>query len=651
MDSASSRNHIDPLANHMADTHFMDSMVQDSYAADELYVTESCRQESQPYHFMDDEHAAFDFSLLGNYVDQPVDALGADAIVNSSHFPVASEYLSVTPTSNSSNAQPTDSEAILSDFVNPIELLKQSIEQQPSSLSGPPHTVSGNTVNRSHESINGPSDVENRDNGTNATVNLDYFQLAAACEDSDYQMGNKGFRSRAATTGGISDSGMGNNYSRHMSSYPSPVPNASLPATGDSSDGDSRVLQKEVKKEVTSPTFIMGQDEADPELQFSSVAEANAWRAFQVQVDYDPTIPTTVEEKRKLVAQMLKAMKSVEYAEDNEGMIRPFREQKHNPIRMEIVCWNILDSCISRHENGPLLAIYDSKSKSTGQIPTFAERMEKIIECLWTQKTICKHLLDAYYMFTFVDDPVCSRNRVVANKNLNKRKGEVMNAGKKALGHSRSNSKSITTKDNSEAPEGLHTPFSTPHRETSARDTSTPMTINSNVKNMTLSSPQEPHETPVAVSSPAEPSRIHQSTMPMSIRNQLINTPANRYVEPSNIGASGFTGHGQSNQSFVRSQSTNAIHALGHYNPPYSPYSREQIAEHFRSYPLPQPVSYQSPTHTQNINRRAMGPAPHPWTNYPGASSPTPSHGHSRKRSQDESEGSDFQPSPQKKAR
>lgn len=48
------------------------------------------------------------------------------------------------------------------------------------------------------------------------------------------------------------------------------------------------------------------------------------------------------------------------------------------------------DSCISRHENGPLLAIYDGKAKTTGQMPTFKDRIDKIIECLWVGLSLGK---------------------------------------------------------------------------------------------------------------------------------------------------------------------------------------------------------------------------------------------------------------------
>lgn len=45
-------------------------------------------------------------------------------------------------------------------------------------------------------------------------------------------------------------------------------------------------------------------------------------------------------------------------------------------------------------------------------------------------------MLDPYYLFQFVDDPVASQKRVLANKNLNKRKGDIMNAGKRMMNKS-----------------------------------------------------------------------------------------------------------------------------------------------------------------------------------------------------------------------
>ncbi|PGH36199.1 hypothetical protein GX50_00883 [[Emmonsia] crescens] len=690
MDSADSSGYYHPLVQPVPMEGFFNNIMaqQFSFVDEATYHMENFREEEYPSSGLtNDEPETVDPKLIGTLVPEPVDAMGGNAIPDFALYPPATESLSVTPLSKTPNPQHSVAEMAPTDFVGPSSTPKQSTEHHASALPAPPHSASGNTVNPPTKSANSTaSDAEKSQYDPTDAVNLDFFQPKTAAENSECEARqDTGFRSCAANTGGISDFGMRGNYSRHQPSYPSPVLNAPFSANPGGSESAAPATHHqptEMKVEntaPTSPTSPTSQGGPDPELQFSCVEEANAWRAFEVQVDYDPTIPKTPEAKHKIVTEMVKAMKSIEFAEDNEGMIRPFREQKHSPIRMEIVCWNIMDSCISRHENGPLLAIYDGKAKNAGQIPTFRERMEKIIECLWTQKTICKHLLDAYYLFTFVDDPVCAKNRVVANKNLNKRKGEVMNAGKKALGHSRTNSKSTPAKRTSEAREGLCTPFSTPCRETPTRDTSTPMTINTNVRNMTLNSSPQVHSQgtqQIGFSSPAEPPDqenmahpIHHGILPMAAHHQLINTPAaGRTFGPNLMVASGFAGHGQPASGFARSQSTNAIHGLGQNLSLYTnngPYNREEMTEQFRQYAPAQlqPVMYRSPP-APNPNRRAMGPAPHPWVNYQPTTSPSParrqshnapsseaSYGHSRKRSQDESDASDYFPSPQKKAR
>lgn len=252
-----------------------------------------------------------------------------------------------------------------------------------------------------------------------------------------------------------------------------------------------------------------------------------------------------------------------------------------------------------------------------------------------------------------------------------------MNAGKKALGHSRTDSKSTPAKRTSEDREGLCTPFSTPRRDSPTRDTSTPVNINTNVRNMTLNSSPLTHSQgthQMGFSSPTEPSTqdnmaypMHHNTFSMAAHPQLINTSATgRTFGLNPMISSGLTGYGQPAFGFARSQSTNTIHGLGQNTPLYNngPYNREEMTEQFRQQASTQfkPAIYNSPG--PNSNRRAMGPAPHPWITYQHAPGPAParygsrnahsteaSYGHGRKRSQDESDASDFVPSPQKKAR
>ncbi|PYH34195.1 uncharacterized protein BO87DRAFT_436064 [Aspergillus neoniger CBS 115656] len=167
---------------------------------------------------------------------------------------------------------------------------------------------------------------------------------------------------------------------------------------------------------------------------YSSVEEARAARPVQDGVREDSTLPTNDLQKQAIVRALTKAMLSFKNAEDNPGMIKPFKEGKYSAERVECVCWEILDCVITRQISGSLLAAHGLKRKITSDLLTFAERMTKVLDCLETQKTICKHLLDAPYMHQFVDDPQAAQKRVIANKTLNKRKGEVMNAGKQVLG-------------------------------------------------------------------------------------------------------------------------------------------------------------------------------------------------------------------------
>ncbi|OJD16185.1 hypothetical protein AJ78_03617 [Emergomyces pasteurianus Ep9510] len=689
MDSTHPSGYYHPLVQPVPTEGFFNNIMaqQFSFVDEATYHMESFREDCTSSGWVNPKHETVDPRLIESQDPEPVNALGGEETISEfAPCPPATETLSITPPSKTSNPKSSRAEMAATDYVGTSATRKHSTEHSESILPALPHSASGSTLNPQSKNANSAGcDGEKNEYDSTDAVNLDFFQPKAAAENTKREARHDTYF-RSCTTN--TEIGMTGGYRRHQPYYTSPVRSASFPINAVNPDSDLSVptthqpedmkVESRTPTSPTPPTSPARQIDPDNELQFSCAEEANAWRAFEVHVDYDPTIPKTLEVKRKIVTEMLKAMKSIDYAEDNEGMIRPFREHKHSPIRMEIVCWNILDSCISRHENGPLLAIYDGKAKNSGQLSTFRERMEKIIECLWTQKTICKHLLDAYYLFTFVDDPICAKNRVVANKNLNKRKGEVMNAGKKALGHSRTNSKSAPAKHTSEVHEGPCTPFSTPRRETPTRNTNTPMTINTNVRNMTLDSSPHIHSQPtqqMGFSSPAEPPNqentshpIHHGIIPMASHPQLINTSdTGQNFGPNLMITSGYTGQSQPAPGFMRSQSASAIHGLGQ-SPLYKnngPYNREEMTEQFRQYSPAQlqPIMYHSPS-APNSNRRAMGPAPHPWMSYQHTTTPAPSshqphnapfseasYGHGRKRSQDESDASDYFPSPQKKVR
>ena len=178
-------------------------------------------------------------------------------------------------------------------------------------------------------------------------------------------------------------------------------------------------------------------NQIDTETLFTSLQESVHWRSQQVvenKPEYDETIPRELHKKQACVKLLFKAWKSVACATDNPGMKKPFEEERHDNARVECVCWMLLEALIRRSESGPLLVSYDpTKTKENPAITSFAMRLDEVVISLREQKTICKHLLDAPYINTFVDDPVRARNRVASNRDLNKKKGDTMSLGKGLL--------------------------------------------------------------------------------------------------------------------------------------------------------------------------------------------------------------------------
>jgi hypothetical protein len=175
-------------------------------------------------------------------------------------------------------------------------------------------------------------------------------------------------------------------------------------------------------------------DQIDSATLFNSLQESVHWRSQQVvdnEPGHDETIPRSLRIKKACVKLLFKAWKSTGSATDNPRMKRPFEEERHDNARVECLCWMLLEALIRRSEHGPLLVAYDpAKTKDNPTIDTFAVRFDEVIISLREQKTICKHLLDAPYINTFVDDPVRARNRVASNRDLNKKKGDTMSLGK-----------------------------------------------------------------------------------------------------------------------------------------------------------------------------------------------------------------------------
>lgn len=96
----------------------------------------------------------------------------------------------------------------------------------------------------------------------------------------------------------------------------------------------------------------------------------------------DETIPSSINQQRAMVKSLVDAIKSIEHAQDNPNMIKPFREGKFSDARIEKVCWSLVQTCMYRHSKGFLLAPFEMKPKQSHELMTFAERLSKILQLL-----------------------------------------------------------------------------------------------------------------------------------------------------------------------------------------------------------------------------------------------------------------------------
>lgn len=147
----------------------------------------------------------------------------------------------------------------------------------------------------------------------------------------------------------------------------------------------------------------------------------------------DPTVPTNTPAMQVHVLALVRAFNSYRWADDNEGMLKPFKQQRHDQKLVEAMCWQLLKAIIwrSQSEEPLCLAWEPSKARNSVGLDNFAERFDAVINSMVHSKTICKHLFDAPYAHIFVDDPDRARSRVKANRDLNKQKALQMSAGKR----------------------------------------------------------------------------------------------------------------------------------------------------------------------------------------------------------------------------
>jgi hypothetical protein len=188
----------------------------------------------------------------------------------------------------------------------------------------------------------------------------------------------------------------------------------------------------------------------------------------------DPTIPQTGGALRAHIVALIHAFNSWEDADDNEGMLKPFKNQTRDQKLVECMCWGLLKACIDRSRaDAPLMQAWDeAKAKNAGNIGTFAERFDDIVYAMTKSKTICKHLFDAPYSAVFIDDPSRAVSRVKANRDLNKMKAEQMSVGKRIRDEEAQKNGDYTPSKRSKTPGRLNR--STPREPRTPTGPSTP---------------------------------------------------------------------------------------------------------------------------------------------------------------------------------
>lgn len=131
-----------------------------------------------------------------------------------------------------------------------------------------------------------------------------------------------------------------NLFSIPAADHPQRQPHLQSPFKLDNHAGHGRMGRADSESSVAAGESAS--EQGGVSLRFNSVHEANVWSQQSVQTAIDISLPQTQEDRKNIVRALLAAMASVDSAQDNDGMIKPFLERKYSKDRMEAACWNVL---------------------------------------------------------------------------------------------------------------------------------------------------------------------------------------------------------------------------------------------------------------------------------------------------------------------
>ncbi|KAJ5760361.1 hypothetical protein N7520_007517 [Penicillium odoratum] len=203
-----------------------------------------------------------------------------------------------------------------------------------------------------------------------------------------------------------------------------------LTATGSSFEISSSLATASSSAIFSSPQVTAVNDVNVPEsTSFSSIQEARNSVRRQGTIPQDETFPMSVIDVRHGVGLLMGAMKSTKYAKDAQKVIEPFTRGRYGDKEIELTCWEVMDCLMTRQIN----AVSFTEAQKNRETGSFKARFDFAMVALKQYKSICKHLLDPKYVYTFVDNPEAAGKRVAANKTVNDKKKTQLEAGKGVL--------------------------------------------------------------------------------------------------------------------------------------------------------------------------------------------------------------------------
>lgn len=176
----------------------------------------------------------------------------------------------------------------------------------------------------------------------------------------------------------------------HSSPVSAPItPQKKKPQEVDLSDPqgfDRRIPRKDKREPMPSMDELLSADNPqtnEDELEFHSLEEARAhvFNRYPTPPP-DPTVPTTMAQKLRIVAALKKAMWCDSWALDKVTPIQWWQKNR-DKTRIEIAAWEILDLMIHRHTEGPSDRRGEtSKGRNLGPA-LFRDRLDQAILALY----------------------------------------------------------------------------------------------------------------------------------------------------------------------------------------------------------------------------------------------------------------------------